>query len=78
MSIPATQVNPHELKLCFTIDEFVRASRIGRTKVYEALKEGRLAAIKSGCRTLILESSAREFLSSLPAYHPQSLDTEAV
>ena len=52
--------------LAFTLDEFVRATGIGRTKAYDAIKAGTLRARKYGKRTLILADDARAFLSSLP------------
>jgi hypothetical protein len=59
------------LRLAYRIDEFVRLSGVGRTSVYEALKTGRLKAVKAGTRTLILADSAHEFVASLPPYRPQ-------
>jgi hypothetical protein len=78
MTIPADQVSPfpHQVPFAYRIDEFVRLSGIGRTKVYEALKKGNLTAVKCGARTLILEESARRFLSALPPYHPQTRDAQ--
>jgi excisionase family DNA binding protein len=49
-----------------TIPEACAASRIGRTKIYEAINEGRLVARKLGKKTLILRSDLREFLTTLP------------
>ena len=49
-----------------TIPEACAASRIGRTKIYQAIKEGRLVARKLGKKTLILPSDLRDYLSSLP------------
>ncbi len=71
MAIPATQVSPFERKLAYSIDEFVKASGIGRTSVFQAIKEGRLRAVKSGTRTLIPEDSGRAFVEALPAIHPR-------
>jgi excisionase family DNA binding protein len=43
------------------------AAGIGRTKLYEAIAQGKLRARKCGKRTLVLRDDLREFLASLPA-----------
>jgi hypothetical protein len=53
--------------LAYTIAALSQASGIGRTKIYDDLKGGRLHARKHGKRTIILESEARRWLESLPA-----------
>lgn len=50
----------------FSISEACRISGIGRTKVYEAISDGRLTARKFGKRTLILRADLRAFLDNLP------------
>jgi predicted DNA-binding transcriptional regulator AlpA len=45
-------------KLAFTIKEFVQATGIARTQVFEYIKRRRLKARKSGRRVLILEHVA--------------------
>lgn len=54
-------------KLAYRIDEAALASGIGRTKLYEEMKEGRLQARKVGNRTLILRDELQRFLQSLAA-----------
>jgi len=39
---------------------------LGRTKIYQAISEGKLRARKCGKRTLVLRDDLREFLASLP------------
>jgi excisionase family DNA binding protein len=39
---------------------------IGRSKLYQAIKERRLKARKFGARTIILRTDLRRFLASLP------------
>jgi excisionase family DNA binding protein len=46
--------------------EACRISGIGRTKVYEAISDGRLTARKCGKRTIILRSELQQFLTALP------------
>jgi excisionase family DNA binding protein len=49
-----------------SIQEFSLIYGIGRTKIYEELKSGRLRARKVGKRTIIAESDAESWLHSLP------------
>jgi excisionase family DNA binding protein len=39
---------------------------LGRTKIYQAIKDGSLKARKFGKRTIILRSELQKFLTSLP------------
>jgi len=50
----------------FTLLEFLAWSRIGRSKAYEEIAEGRLKIRKLGRKTLILRKDAEEWLESLP------------
>ena len=51
----------------FSIEQFCRRFGIGRTKVYEELKLGRLRARKIGRRTIIAEDDAESWLRRLPS-----------
>lgn len=53
-------------KIGLTIDEAVDRSGIGRTKIFEAIKLGRLTARKAGRRTIILSDELSDYLKSLP------------
>ncbi|MER9169508.1 helix-turn-helix domain-containing protein [Mesorhizobium australicum] len=53
-------------KFGLTIDEAVDCSGIGRTKIFEAIKHGKLTARKAGRRTIILSEELAEFLKALP------------
>jgi len=50
----------------FTVDEFLSWARIGRTKLYQEIKEGRITPRKLGRKTLILRSDAEAWLNNLP------------
>lgn len=50
----------------FTIDEFMNWARIGRTKAYAEINEGRLKTRKCGRKTLIRRKDAEAWLNSLP------------
>ena len=47
--------------------KLARKSRIGRTKIYDAINEGLLRAKKLGRKTLILRSDLLQFLEALPS-----------
>lgn len=50
----------------FSIGEACTVAGIGRTKIYEAISEGRLKARKFGKRTIVLRADLQAFLSNLP------------
>jgi excisionase family DNA binding protein len=58
----------HNAPLALTIHEARVLTGLGRTKLYELLKTGKLPAKKVGKRTLILRSDLEDFLASLPRY----------
>jgi hypothetical protein len=57
----------------FTIDEFCVWAKIGRTSVFEDLKNGQLRAKKRGQRTIIPRQSALDWLANLPDRTPASI-----
>ena len=57
---------PDTDKLAYTIAEFCKASGNGRSATYEAIKAGKLKAVKRGRRTLILAEDATAYLRALP------------
>lgn len=58
----ATVVQP----LAYTVEDAARASAIGRTNIFGAIKRGELKARKFNTRTLILDADLRDWLASLP------------
>jgi excisionase family DNA binding protein len=58
--------NPNLPREGLTVSEACAMAALGRTKIYEAISEGRLKARKCGKRTLILKNELRQFLESLP------------
>lgn len=52
--------------LAYSIADASRVSSIGRTRIYELIKEGRLEARKLGRRTLIPAASLRRLLEVDP------------
>lgn len=49
-----------------TIAETVTRFRIGRTKLFSLIADGRIEALKLGSRTLVRTQSVREFFDRLP------------
>lgn len=62
----------------FSIDQLCQWASIGRTTIYEEIKEGRLLVRKVGRRTIILRGDAERWLSSLPIASVQGVSLEAV
>jgi excisionase family DNA binding protein len=55
-----------EMRGALTVSGFCQVYRIGRTRVYQEIKEGRLRAKKLGAKTLILHTDAEAWAHSLP------------
>jgi len=55
-----------EERLGYSPDEAAKVSGGGRTKIYQAIKEGKLRARKFGRRTIITADDLKAFLESLP------------
>jgi excisionase family DNA binding protein len=53
-------------KISYSIPEAVRITSLGRSTIYEAMKNGQLKARKCGKRTVILECDLSAFLKALP------------
>jgi len=51
----------------YTIDDFCRLHRVGRTFAYQEIAAGRLKIRKAGRKTLILPEAAEEWRESLPS-----------
>jgi hypothetical protein len=55
-----------DVSIAHTIEGITRLTQLGRTKLYEEIKLGRLKARKVGRRTVILDADLRQWLASLP------------
>ncbi len=53
-------------KLAYTVAEAARVSNVGRTTLYELIRDGRLEARKLGTKTLIPADALRALLATLP------------
>ena len=54
-------------RLAVTITDAVRVTAIGRTKLYEFIKDGRLPIVKVGTKTLVRVDALDTLLKSLEA-----------
>ena len=59
-----------EAPLALTVSEACAAARIGRTVLYELIRDGKLPARKCGRRTIVLADDLRRWIESLPAIQP--------
>ena len=59
----ATTAGP---KLAYTVEDFAASTGLGRTRLYEAIKNRQLRARKYGKRTIILAEDGRAFVAGLP------------
>jgi excisionase family DNA binding protein len=50
-----------------TVDEFCGWARIGRSKFYQEVQEGRIRLRKIGRKSVVIRQDAEAWLSSLPA-----------
>ncbi|MCC2654629.1 MAG: helix-turn-helix protein [Microvirga sp.] len=55
-----------ESQSALQIEEVAKRASIGRTKVFEEIRSGRLPARKLGRRTIVLTSDFDNWLNSLP------------
>ena len=56
-------------KLAYTIPDAGEEGAGGHTKIYEAIKTGKLKAKKRGKSTIILHPDLVEYLENLPDFH---------
>jgi predicted site-specific integrase-resolvase len=54
-------------KLAYRIDEAVAATGIGRTKLYEIIKAGKIETRRAEGMTIILRDELQRYLHSLPS-----------
>jgi excisionase family DNA binding protein len=61
-----TIVDQTQAKLGLSVEEASEIAGIGRSKLYEAMRDGLLQARKFGRRTIILRDDLERFLCALP------------
>lgn len=52
-------------RLAFSIDQLAKAVSIGRTRIYQEIKTGRLRPLKCGRRTLVPATEVQRWLEEL-------------
>jgi len=60
----------HE-ELVLTIAEVCTKARVGRTKLYADIRDGKLRARKNGRRTVVLADDLRAYVDHLPELKPK-------
>jgi excisionase family DNA binding protein len=60
-------------KLVVSISEACSITHTGRTTLYEAIRSGKLRAVKRGKRTLILNGDLRRWVETFPAVTVKSV-----
>lgn len=56
------------VKNMYSIEEVIKLSGLGRTKIYEEISLGHLRAKKLGARTLIPAEKYQDWVNALPDY----------
>jgi len=56
-------ISTESAKIAYSINEACRASSLGRTTLYAAVKSGRLKAVRIGGRTVIPAASLRALIA---------------
>ena len=54
----------------YSINQYSKVSGLGRSFLYEEIRNGKLEARKAGRRTVILHDEGQRYLKSLPALSP--------
>lgn len=62
----------HENRPAYTISAFCEAFGLSRSKTYQLIQSGQIAALKVGRRTLILREAVEAWLASLPSADPRA------
>jgi excisionase family DNA binding protein len=65
-------VSERDRQRAMSVDQFSVRYGLGRTKIYEEIKSGRLRARKCGKRTIISEDDAEDWLRRLPLIEPKA------
>lgn len=60
--------------LTLSVAEVCKTTGIGRTSIFNAIRDGKLRAVKLGNRTLIRAEDLKAFLDNLPAISSRSLE----
>ena len=59
-------MNTH--KKAYSVSEVTKTTGLGKTNIYQLIKDGSLHAKKVGRRTIVLEAELDRYLNALPDY----------
>jgi excisionase family DNA binding protein len=57
-------------RIAYSVVEAARIAGIGRTGLYQLIKDGAIPVVKIGKRTLVRRSDLESFMASLPVTRP--------
>jgi len=57
-----------DVKITYSVNEAIRATGYGRTRLYELMAAGKFDARKDGKKTVITAQSIHDYLASLPRF----------
>ena len=67
---------PDATRLAYSVDDFAELVGIGRTKIYQEIRDGRLRAKKLGSRTLNSRQGRRRLHRQPPRHEGRRLNTK--
>jgi predicted DNA-binding protein YlxM (UPF0122 family) len=72
MTSQTDDTTPRPYRVAHSIPEICAATGIGRDRIYQAIRTGKLVARKYGRKTMILDYDLRSFLDALPKMEASS------
>lgn len=67
-SLSTRSLSPQSQQITMSVDEAMRATSLGRTKIYELLNDGCFRSVVVGKKRLIFTSSIIDYLNDLESY----------
>ena len=67
-SLSMRSLSSHSQQITMSVDEAMRATSLGRTKIYELLNAGCFRSVVVGKKRLIFTSSIVDYLNDLESY----------
>ena len=68
--------SPHSQQITMSVDETMAALSIGRTMVYELIRNNAIRSVKIGKKRLVIRQSCIDYISDLESYGIDRLDGE--
>ena len=73
-ALTASSITQPHSKITMSVDETMASLSIGRTMVYELIRNNAIRTIKIGKKRLVIVSSIHEYISDLESYGIDRLD----